>query len=58
MTTVRTLTVAITQEDLSQQLWDEIRAVVNQDKYGYLHDSTLVGVLEMLKWQYINQNGE
>jgi hypothetical protein len=58
MSTVRTLTVAVTQDTLSQQLWDELRAVVDQEKYGYLFDSTLVGVLEMLKWEYIQRNRE
>ena len=56
--TVRTLTVAVTQDTLSKQLWDEIRSVVDQEKYGYLYDSTLVGVLEMLKWEYIQRNRE
>jgi hypothetical protein len=58
MTKLRTLTVAVTQDTLAQQLWDELREVVNQDKYGYLYDSTLVGVLEMLKWEYIQRNRE
>lgn len=58
MTTVKTLTVAASQEHLSQQLMDELREVVKQDKYDYLHDSTLVGVLEMLKWEYIQRNRE
>jgi hypothetical protein len=58
MTTVRTLIVAVTQDTLAQQLWDELHAVVDQDKYGYLYDSTLVGVLEMLKWEYIQRNRE
>jgi hypothetical protein len=55
---VQTLKIAVTQEHLSQQLMDELRAVVKQDKYDYLYDSTLVGVLEMLKWEYIQQNKE
>ena len=58
MTKVQTLKIAVTQEHLSQQLMDELREVVNQDKYGYLYDSTLVGVLEMLKWEYIQRNKE
>ena len=58
MTKVSILKIAVTQEHLSQQLMDELREVVMQDKYGYLHDSTLVGVLEMLKWEYIQQNRE
>jgi hypothetical protein len=58
MTKVRTLTVAVTQDTLAKQLWDELRAVVDQDKYGYLYDSTLIGVLEMLKWEYIQRNRE
>lgn len=37
------------QESLSCQLMDELREVVMKEKYGYIHVSTLLGVLEMLK---------
>jgi len=37
------------QESLSEQLMNEIRKTIMQDKYDHLTISTLIGVLEMLK---------
>ena len=56
MEKVRTLTVAATQEHLSQQLMNELREVIQQDKYTHLFISTLIGVLEMVKMDYRDEN--
>ena len=55
---VATLKVASSQDALSQQLMDELTAVCKAAKYDHIYISTLVGVLEMIKWNYLTQNQE
>jgi hypothetical protein len=38
-----------TQEALSTQLLNEIRGVIQQDKYNDLYNTTIIGALETLK---------
>lgn len=38
------------------QLQDELLAVINQGKYDDMQISTIIGVLEFLKWNLINRS--
>lgn len=55
MTNVTTLSVIASQDALSQQLLDELRSVIDKDVYGYICYSTLIGVLEMLKFEVLEK---
>ena len=53
---VVTLRVAATQEDLSCQLMEALRAVILSPKYDPLYISTLLGVLVMLQHESIERS--
>ena len=40
------------QKAMSSDLMDEIRAVINAEKYNHMTVSTVIGVLEMVKLHY------
>ena len=42
-------------DDRSGLLQDELLAVINHEKYDDMKMSTIVGVLEFLKWNIINR---
>ena len=44
------------QESLSQRLMDEIRKLCLDPVYNYMTVSTLVGVLEMVKYEMMERN--
>jgi len=44
------------QESLSVRLMDEIKQVILKTEYDPIHISTLAGVLEMLKIEFIRNN--
>ena len=44
------------QEDLSVRVMDELRAVILKPEYDKLYIATLLGVLEMLKHEFIGRN--
>jgi len=52
------LKLAASQESLSCQLMEEITAVTKTSKYDHIYISTLVGVLEMIKWNCLTYNAE
>ena len=56
MNNVKTLSVAASQEALSKQLLDELRGVCDKDVYGNICYSTLIGVLEMLKFEMMENS--
>jgi len=43
------------QNLLGQDLLDELRAVINAPKYDHMTTATVIGVLEMAKLHYLNQ---
>lgn len=43
------------QHLLGQDLLDELRAVINAPKYDHMTTATVIGVLEMVKLHYLNQ---
>lgn len=49
-------TAAVSQEHLSVQLMNALRAEMLSEKYGYMTVSTLVGVLEMLKYEVLERD--
>lgn len=53
---VKSLKVASSQESLSCQLMDELRKTCLDPKYDHMHISTLIGVLEMIKWEMLQRN--
>ena len=56
MSNVKTLSVVASQEALSQQLIDELRSVCDKEEYGFICYSALIGVLEMLKFEMIENS--
>jgi hypothetical protein len=43
-------------DPLTNQLQDELYAIIRQEKFERLQNSTVVGVLEYLKWNLINMS--
>lgn len=46
------------QKAMGLDLMNELRAVINADKYDHMTISTVIGVLEMTKLHYWNVNTE
>jgi len=56
MTRIKNLEVVNgNQESLSQQMMDEIRKIILDKKYDHITIATLVGVLEMIKWEHMER---
>lgn len=50
------VTPIVREDDLPGALQDELAAVMMKTKYDDLRVSTIVGVLEYLKWNIINRS--
>ncbi len=46
------------QKAMGADLMDELRAIINADKYDHMTIATVIGVLEMTKLHYWQQNLE